>query len=530
MNYRKIEKMIKASFLTLPALALLTLALPASPSFALNVNLAAVEAVWTTPDTATPVAMWGYITDTGTCPGAAVPWTVGPVIDVPDGEDLTINLRNCLSESVSVFIPGQLKTTAPVTFTDGNGRTRVSSFDAEVAPQATGIYTWTAPKEGTYLYQSGTFVAKQVPKGLYGALVVRGTNYPGTTSEEVLVYSEIDPDLNNAGVGARVNNYLPKYFLINGGTFPNTENIVAAGADVLLRFVNAGLQTYVPTLQGLYMSVIAEDGNILPTAIDQYQIELTAAKTMDAIVTLAPGSFALYDRSLHLTNAAATGGGMLIFIQTVANNRPVAVDDTYNVTEGVVNNIPAPGVLGNDSDLDLDTLEAFQTGTSPPGTLVLNTDGSFAYTPAGLAGAVETFQYYANDGLANSAPATVTLNVLPPNVAPVANNDRATIARNAATAIIDILGNDVDPENMLDATSVLFRGDTTLSTTTRGADIEVNPDGTITYTPDGGGGRDYFWYTVKDTVGAISNEARVSVRRVRASAVAAPNAVRGRSK
>ena len=161
----------------------------------------------------------------------------------------------------------------------------------------------------------------------------------------------------------------------------------------------------------------------------------------------------------------------------------------------------------------------FQTGTLTPGAvLTLNTDGSFDYTPAGLAGAVEEFQYYANDGTVNSNTATVTLNVVAANIAPTANNDRATVSRTALTAIIDILGNDVDPENMLDATSVLFRGGTTFSTTTRGAGIAVNPDGTITYTPEGGGGPDYFWYTVKDTAGAISNEARVRIDRVRAGA------------
>ena len=74
MNYRKIEKMLRVSFLTLLALTLL-----ASPSFALTVDLAAVEAEWTPPDTIIPVSMWGYVTDTtGTCPEAPVPWTVGP--------------------------------------------------------------------------------------------------------------------------------------------------------------------------------------------------------------------------------------------------------------------------------------------------------------------------------------------------------------------------------------------------------------------------------------------------------------------
>ena len=426
MNCKKINKM-----LIIPFLALVAVALPASPSLALDVNLAAVEGVWTPPGAATPVAMWGFIVDTGSCPGAPVLWDVGPVIDVPDGDNtLTVNLRNCLSEDVSIFIPGQLKATLPVTFIDGQGRTRVRSFDSVVAPGGGPTpYTWNNLKEGTYLYQSGTFVAKQVPKGLYGALVVRGGAYPAAAQEDILLYSEIDPDLNNAvsgaGAGARVNNYQPKYFLIIGKTYPNTDNIlVNTNENVLLRFVNAGLRTYVPTLQGLYMSVIAEDGNLLPYAFDQYQLELTAAKTMDAIINLGSqvGRYALYDRSLHLANANVTNGGMLTFIQT-------------------------------------------------------------------------------------------------PNDLPIANNDIVTIPRDDPNPPpSNVLANDVDPDGTIDVNSVVLRSGTTV----RGATVVVNGDGTITYTPEGGGGPDYFWYTVRDNTGAVSLEATVRVNRVRGGAAATP--------
>jgi hypothetical protein len=437
----KMKRMNILRMLKIPFLALLAVALPAGPSLAIDVNLAAVEGVWTPPGAATPVSMWGFVTDTGSCPGAPVTWDVGPVIDVPNGDNLTVNLRNCLSEDVSIFIPGQLKATTPVTFTDGQGRTRVRSFDSVVAPGGGPTpYTWTNPKEGTYLYQSGTFVAKQVPKGLYGALVVRGGAYPAVDQEEILVYSEIDPDLNNAaagaGAGARVNNYQPKYFLINGATYPNTDNIqVNTNENVLLRFVNAGLQTYVPTLQGLYLSVISEDGSLLPYALDQYQLELTAAKTMDAIINIGAqeGRYALYDRSLHLANATATNGGMLTFIQT-------------------------------------------------------------------------------------------------PNVVPIANNDIVTIPRDVSNEIINVLANDVDPDGTIVET--LLRS----GTTAQGATVTVNPDGTITYTPEGGGGPDYFRYTVIDNVGAASLEATVRVNRVGGTAAAAPAAApnslneRGRTK
>jgi FtsP/CotA-like multicopper oxidase with cupredoxin domain len=531
-NYMKCEnvnKIFKGA-----CMALLAVFLLAGPCFALDVNLAAVEAQWTPPGGAAPVAMWGFITDPGDCTGGPYTWDIGPVIDVPnDGAGLTINLRNCLSEDVSVFIPGQIKPTAPVTFTDLEGRSRVRSFDAVVTPGSTGTYTWSAPKEGTYLYQSGTFVAKQVPKGLYGAVVVRGTAYPAAAQEEILVYSEIDPDLNNAGVGARVNNYQPRYFLINGATYPNIPDInVALNEDVLLRFVNAGLHTYVPTLQGLYMQVITEDGNLLPDAVDQYQIELTAAKTMDAIVNIGAteGRYALYDRSLHLTNGTVTGGGMLTFIQSL-NNAPVANPDSYDAQQGEVLTVTAPGVLANDTDADNDPLTAYQTGTPPPGELTLNTDGSFSYTPAGTEGQVETFQYFANDGITNSLPATVSITITAPNMPPVANNDIATTPRNLPVTI-NILANDIDPDGTIDPATVNL---TLGSTTTRGATVAVNPDGTVTYTGEGAGGPDYFYYTVNDNQNATSNEARVRVNRVRdavvpaAAPAAAPSSGRVRS-
>jgi hypothetical protein len=280
------------------------------------------------------------------------------------------------------------------------------------------------------------------------------------------------------------------------------------------------------------MSVFAEDGNLLPNARDNYQLELTAAKTMDAIVNLgaAEGRHALYDRSLHLSGGTATGGGMLTFIQT-QNNAPVAVDDAYQVKEGQVLNVADVGVLGNgvlvnDTDADNDPLTAFQTGTPPPGALVLNTDGSFTYTPAGTNGAVESFQYFANDGTVNSNIATVTITVTPPNVAPVANNDSVTIPRNVP-ATINILANDVDSDGTIDPTSVVLSS----ATTVRGVTPTVNPDGTIGYDPTGtGGGSDYFWYTVNDTEGVTSNVARVRINRVRDAAPAPASDGKGRTR
>jgi hypothetical protein len=68
-------------------------------------------------------------------------------------------------------------------------------------------------------------------------------------------------------------------------------------------------------------------------------------------------------------------------------------------------------VLANDNDVDGDLLQALLgTGVSN-GTLTLNLDGSFDYTPnSGFAGQ-DSFTYTANDGAIDSNTATVTITV-----------------------------------------------------------------------------------------------------------------------
>ncbi|HEY5670620.1 MAG TPA: Ig-like domain-containing protein, partial [Anaerolineales bacterium] len=80
---------------------------------------------------------------------------------------------------------------------------------------------------------------------------------------------------------------------------------------------------------------------------------------------------------------------------------------------GEVLNVAAPGVLGNDSDADSDSLEAVKVTNPSNGILVLNKSGSFSYTPnEGFVG-TDSFTYKANDGTVNSNTAMVTITVTP---------------------------------------------------------------------------------------------------------------------
>lgn len=94
------------------------------------------------------------------------------------------------------------------------------------------------------------------------------------------------------------------------------------------------------------------------------------------------------------------------------NRPPVAVNDLYDMQGNLVINVPAPGILANDSDPDGDTLILITTPVTPPssGTLTLNADGSFMYQrDIFMAGSVQ-FVYQINDGKGGIAQATVTIN------------------------------------------------------------------------------------------------------------------------
>ncbi len=95
------------------------------------------------------------------------------------------------------------------------------------------------------------------------------------------------------------------------------------------------------------------------------------------------------------------------------NLPPTALNDAYSGVEGVDLQVPAIGVLANDSDGDADPLTAVLVSNPANGSLSLGADGSFVYTPdAGFSG-VDVFKYKANDGTADSGTASVSIDVTP---------------------------------------------------------------------------------------------------------------------
>ncbi|WP_255059507.1 Ig-like domain-containing protein [Mycolicibacterium arenosum] len=184
---------------------------------------------------------------------------------------------------------------------------------------------------------------------------------------------------------------------------------------------------------------------------------------------------------------------------TAVNDAPVAVGDAFTVAEDteLVGN-----VLGNDTDVENSTLTATLDSGPANGTLVLNANGSFTYTPDADFAGTDSFTYTVSDGTDTSDPATVTITITAVNDAPVAVNDSFTVAEDTEL-VGNVLGNDTDVEND-SLTATLASGPVS-------GTLTLNANGSFTYTPDADfAGTDTFTYTVSDGTDA-SDPATVTI-------------------
>lgn len=260
--------------------------------------------------------MWGY------APGGGAFQHPGPVLCVNQGDTVTVVLHNSLAEDVSIIFPGQVDVQAGGAPAqpqfDGSGN--VTSL-TNVAPANGGsmTYSFVASNPGTFIYESGTNPEKQVRMGLFGALIVRpamGPDYAysradsqfAPTQEFLVLLSEIDPYQHMAaeqGTAFNLNNYHPRYWLVNGRNFPDTiaDNFASwlpsqpygALARIypnvygLARYINVGSEEYPFHPHGNNGVVIGRDGQALEgpaqedLSFEKFAINIGPGQTWDVL-------------------------------------------------------------------------------------------------------------------------------------------------------------------------------------------------------------------------------------------------------
>jgi FtsP/CotA-like multicopper oxidase with cupredoxin domain len=287
-------------------------------------NFIAAAAHITTPDGGS-LLFWGF-GDAST----GVPQYPGPTLIVNEGDTVTINLTNYVTEPVSMTFPG-LDVTSPqgAVFPMGD-RTQLTSVVPEAAPNGgTRTYTFTASRPGTFYYQSGSNQPIQLRMGLFGAIVVRpaqngtpmtindtdyrflrglytlatGTTGTGITKtftqfgyndgdgstgydrEFLFITSDMDPAFHSwmeFGGAYDISTWKANYWFINGRCGPDTMDMpnvgnlpyqpynalpsMHPGEVLLVRYVAMGRDLHPFHTHGNHVRVVATDGNLLSTA------------------------------------------------------------------------------------------------------------------------------------------------------------------------------------------------------------------------------------------------------------------------
>ena len=258
----------------------------------------------------------------------------------------------------------------------------------------------------------------------------------------------------------------------------------------------------------------------LPEAAPEADAPLTAQAALETKLTASDGAAGdWFGRSVAISGDTAIvgaftdnidesidAGSAYLFEPAPPNTPPSATEDSYTTPEDTS---LSGNVLTNDTDEDGDTLSAtLETGVSN-GSLTLNSDGSFSYTPNADYCGTDSFTYSASDGEASdTATVTITITCVNDDPTVIVDNTSVTVDEGQTASNSGSYG-DVDSDGVTLSASVgtITRSDGTWSWSFATSD---GPDDsqTVTITADDGDGgtaQVTFLLTVKNVAPTIDS-------------------------
>jgi large repetitive protein len=422
----------------------------------------------------------------------------------PDGDSLTVTSASAGNGTVVIRPDGTLDYTPSLNFngsdfitytiSDGNGGTATAIVTVTVgpvndAPVATPISprsntdssVISVPVAGNFSDVDGdplTFTATGLPVGLSisPAGVITGTIDKAASQTNGGVYSvTVTADDGKGGTVSQVFTWTiinPPPVAVNDTASTNEDtpvniNVLATDSDP-----DGDTLTVTTASAGNGAIVIRPDGTL------DYTPNVDFNGTDTVTYTISDG------------NGGTATATVTVTVGPV-NDPPVATNDAATTNEDRPVTV---AVLGNDNDLDGDPLTV-TTASAPNGTVVINPDGTVTYTPNANFKGTDTITYTISDGKGGTDTATVTVIVAPVNDPPVATNDTASTPEDTPVTL-NVLGNDSDVD-----------GDplTVTSATSPDGQVRINPDGTVTFTPNPNfNGSTTVTYTISDGKGGTS--------------------------
>ncbi|MEA5501922.1 Ig-like domain-containing protein, partial [Halotia wernerae UHCC 0503] len=209
---------------------------------------------------------------------------------------------------------------------------------------------------------------------------------------------------------------------------------------------------------------------------------------------------------------AANYNGTDSFTYTVSDGKGGTATGTVSVNVAAVNDAPTTAnstaqtdedqplfgrVSAHDVDGDALSFALAANGAPAHGTVTLNADGTYAYTPAANYHGTDSFTYSVSDGNGGTTTGTVTISVASVNDAPVTQATTANGLEDAPAITGHVVASDVDG----DALSFALASDGAPAYGT----VTLNPDGSFSYTPAANfNGSDSFAYEVSDGNGGVT--------------------------
>jgi VCBS repeat-containing protein len=196
------------------------------------------------------------------------------------------------------------------------------------------------------------------------------------------------------------------------------------------------------------------------------------------------------------------------------NDAPTAGNDTLVTNEDIAKTQTLPSA----TDIDGDSVTYAKATDPSHGTVSVNANGTYTYTPAANYHGSDSFTYTVSDGHGGVNTYTVNITVNPINdlnQAPTAGND--SLVTNEGSTKTQTLPSATD----IDGDSVTYAKATDPSHGT----VSVNANGTYTYTPAANyHGSDSFTYTVSDGYGGVNTyTVNITVNAIKQSTI--PDAI-----
>lgn len=289
-----------------------------------------------------------------------------------------------------------------------------SNFGPEVEVTAPGVCILSAWNDGGYNIISGTSMASPHAAGAAALLAASGTTDPATIRDTLISTGNKTDWKDDSGDGIQE----PRIDVANAAFNPAMTGSDTGGGD---DNNTAPVADDVPasgdedTTISWTPSVSDADGDSLTCSIATQPANGSATVESDC-------SGGTYTPDLNyngtdsftywVSDGSATDDGTVTVTINPINDAPVANDDSYSTETDTQLAVAAPGVLGNDTDVDGDSLTVSAVDTSSTsGTVTWASDGSFTYDPPADFTGPDSFGYTVSDPSGATDTGTVTINV-----------------------------------------------------------------------------------------------------------------------